>query len=156
MTEKSAQSVTFDTTLSAFGNNTGIELPPEVLEQLGAGKRPALNVEVNGFSFRTTAGVMKGMSLIPVNSTIRAQTGLAGGDAIQVTVTVDERPREVDMPDDFAEALAGVPVAQSFFAGLSNSLQRYHVDQVTSAKTDDTRQRRIAKAVALFVEGKQR
>ena len=46
--------------------------------------------------------------------------------------------------------------AAAFFAGLSNSLQRYHVDNITAAKSADTRQRRVEKAVALFREGKQR
>ena len=32
--------VTFETTLSAFGNNTGIVVPPELIDALGAGKRP--------------------------------------------------------------------------------------------------------------------
>jgi uncharacterized protein YdeI (YjbR/CyaY-like superfamily) len=43
-----------------------------------------------------------------------------------------------------------------FFDGLSNSLQRYHVDQITGAKAAETRLRRIDKAVSLFEEGKKR
>jgi uncharacterized protein YdeI (YjbR/CyaY-like superfamily) len=43
-----------------------------------------------------------------------------------------------------------------FFATLSNSMQRYHVDNINAAKSADTRQRRIDKAVALFRDGKQR
>ena len=61
-----------------------------------------------------------------------------------------------DKAADLAAALAAAPAAKSFFDGLSNSLQRYHVGQVTDAKTDATRDRRIAKAVQLFLDGKQR
>jgi hypothetical protein len=39
--------------------------------------------------------------------------------------------------------------AKSFFDALSNSLQRFHVHNVNAAKTDETRARRIDKAVAL-------
>ena len=46
--------------------------------------------------------------------------------------------------------------ARQFFDGLSNSLQRYHVDNVNAAKAPETRKRRIDKAVALFVAGQQR
>ena len=60
------------------------------------------------------------------------------------------------MPADFAAALDAAPGARAFFDGLSNSLQRYHVDNVKGAKTDETRQRRIEKSVALFLAGKQR
>jgi uncharacterized protein YdeI (YjbR/CyaY-like superfamily) len=73
-----------------------------------------------------------------------------------VTLTLADTPREVDVPDDFAAALAADPGAGAFFAALSNSLQRYHVGSITEAKTPETRQRRIEKAISLFREGKKR
>lgn len=152
----SGASASFETTLSAFGNNTGVEVPESVLEQLGAGRRPPVRVVLNGYEFRTTVGVMKGLHLVPVSKAVREASGLSAGDALAVTLTVDDTPREVDLPDDFASALAAQPAAATIFEGLSNSLQRYHVGQVTSAKTEATRQRRIDKAVQLFLDGKQR
>lgn len=151
-----APSVSFSTTLSSFGNNTGIEVPPALIEQLGAGQRPPVLVDVNGYQYRSTVGVMKGKHLVGVSSAIRKETGLQGGDTIDVTLTLATAPREVDVPPDFAAALAGAAGAAEFFASLSNSLQRYHVDSVNGAKSDETRQRRIEKSVALFVAGKQR
>ncbi len=151
-----AKSVTFESTLSAFGNNTGIEVPPELIEQLGAGKRPAVLVDVNGHQYRNTVGVMGGKHLVSVSAAVRKETGLAGGDPIRVTLTLADEPRAVEVPDDLRAALDAAPAASSFFAGLSNSLQRYHIDQVNSAKTAETRQRRIVKAVELFLAGKQR
>jgi hypothetical protein len=145
----------FDTTLTGVGNNTGIQIPAEVLQALGAGKRPPLMVNVNGYEYRTTAGVMGGVSMIPVSAAIRKETGLAAGDAIHVSLTVADAPRQVEVPEDFAAAMVGAGV-RGFFDGLSNSLQRYHVDQVNGAKAADTRTRRIEKAVGLFAEGKQR
>ena len=150
-----AKSVSFRTTLSSFGNNTGIEVPPELIEELGGGKRPGVMVDVNGYRYQNTVGVMGGKYLVPVSAAVRKETGLAGGDPIEVTLTVAEGPRPVEMPDDLAAALAEAGV-RPFFDALSNSLQRYHVDTVTSAKTDETRQRRIAKAVDLFRQGKKR
>ncbi len=149
-------SVSFTTTLSQFGNNTGIEVPPALIEQLGAGQRPPVQVTVNGHQFRSTVGVMKGKHLVGVSAAIRKETGMQGGDAIEVVLTLATAPREVDMPADFATALDAQPAARQFFDGLSNSLQRYHVDNVNGAKTDETRQRRIEKSVGLFLEGKQR
>lgn len=151
-----AASVTFDTTLSAFGNNTGIEVPTALIEQLGAGQRPPVVVHVNGFEFRTTVGVMSGKHLVGVTAATRKATGLAGGDPVHVVLTVASEPREVRVPDDFATAMAANPPADAFFAGLSNSLQRFHIDNVNGAKSADTRQRRIEKSVALFLAGKQR
>ncbi|MCU1395031.1 MAG: hypothetical protein JWM34_3459 [Ilumatobacteraceae bacterium] len=147
---------TFDTTLSAFGNNTGIEVPPAVIEALGAGKRPAVLVNVNGYEYSTTIGVMAGKSLVSVSAAIRKATGLQGGDPISVTLTVADEPRTVTVPEDLERALAADPAAARFFAGLSNSLQRYHIDNINGAKTDETRARRVAKAIELFLAGKQR
>jgi hypothetical protein len=150
------KSATFETTVAASGNNTGIVVPPEVIEQLGAGKRPPVLVDVNGYEYRSTAAVMGGKHMIGISAAVRAATGLTGGDPIRVVLTVADTPREVDVPDDLAAALAAAEGTAGFFEGLSNSLQRYHVDNVNGAKTPETRQRRIEKAVALFREGKQR
>jgi hypothetical protein len=149
-------SVTFETTVTAIGNNTGIVVPDDAIAQLAAGKRPPVLVDVNGYEYRNTVGVMGGQSMISISAAVRKATGLAGGDPIRVTLTVAEAPREVVVPDDFAAALAADEQAGAFFAQLSNSLQRYHVGNIDGAKSADTRQRRIDKAVALFRHGKQR
>jgi uncharacterized protein YdeI (YjbR/CyaY-like superfamily) len=73
-----------------------------------------------------------------------------------VTLTVADAPPAVNVPEDFAQALAADERARTFFGKLSNSLQRYHVDNINAAKSAETRQRRIDKATALFREGKQR
>jgi hypothetical protein len=150
------RAATFETTVAASGNNTGIVVPPEVIEALGAGKRPPVLVDVNGYEYRSTAAVMGGRHMIGISAAVRAATGLKGGDPIRVVLTVADTPREVVVPADLGAALAAAEGTAEFFAGLSNSLQRYHVDTINGAKTDETRQRRIAKAVGLFREGKQR
>ena len=156
MTSQAPEAVTFETTLTAHGNNTGIEVPDEVIEQLGHGRRPPVLVDLNGHEYRSTVAVMGGRHLLSVSAAVRAATGLAGGDRARVTLRVADTPREVDVPADLAAAMAANEPARAFFDGLSNSLQRYHVDQVEGAKTAETRQRRIDKAVALFLEGKKR
>ncbi|KSU52073.1 YdeI/OmpD-associated family protein [Microbacterium enclense] len=136
----------FDTTLSQTGNNTGIEVPPEVIDELGGGKRPAVVVDVNGYVYASTIGVMGGRFLIPFSSDKRAATGLSGGDAITVTLTLDTTPRTVEVPDDLAAALAAAGVRASFDA-LSPSARKAHVTSVQSAKAADTRARRITAVV---------
>src|SRR3954447_21056114 len=149
-------SATFETTVAASGNNTGIVVPDEAIERLGAGRRPPVLVDVNGYEYRNTVAVMGGTHMIGISAAIRKDTGLQGGDPIRVTLTLAEGPREGDGPAASAAALAADPEAKAFFAGLSNSLQRYHVDNINGAKAADTRQRRIDKAVALFREGRKR
>lgn len=137
----------FETTLSQTGNNTGIEVPADVVEQLGGGKRPAVLVDVNGYSYQSTIGVMGGRFLIPFSSDKRAATGLAGGDAITVELTLDTAPRTVEVPDDLAAALAAAG-ARAAFDALSPSARKAHVTKVTSAKAAETRTRRVEAVVA--------
>src|SRR5579863_8107225 len=149
-------SVTFETTVAVSGNNTGIVVPEHAIGQLGAGQRPPVLVNVNGYEYRNTVGVMGGKHMISISAAVRKAAGLKGGDPIHVTLTLADAPREVDVPADFAAALSADPDAGAFFAALSNSLQRYHVDNITEAKTAETRQRRIEKAISLFRAGKKR
>ncbi|WP_295779835.1 YdeI/OmpD-associated family protein [uncultured Microbacterium sp.] len=137
----------FETTLSQTGNNTGIEVPADVVEQLGGGKRPAVVVDVNGYSYPSTIGVMGGRFLIPFSSDKRAATGLSGGDAITVELTLDTAPRTVEVPDDLAAALAAAGVREAFDA-LSPSARKAHVTKVASAKAAETRTRRVEAVVA--------
>jgi hypothetical protein len=156
MTLDGTDGVAFETTLTVNGNNTGITVPEEVVERLGRGKRPPVLVTVNGYEYRSTVAVMAGQYLIGVSAAVRAATGLRGGDPISVTLKVADTPREVDVPADFAVAMDEQKPARQFFDGLSNSLQRYHVDTINAAKAPPTRQRRIDKAVSLFLERRQR
>jgi hypothetical protein len=151
-----ASSVAFDTTVTATGNNTGIVVLDDVIERLGAGRRPAVIVNVNGYEYRSTVGVMGGRHLISISAAVRKETGLKGGDPIHVTLTLADTPRAVVVPGDFAAALSADAEAGAFFARLSNSLQRYHVGNIDTAKTAETRQRRIEEAILLFREGKKR
>ncbi len=151
-----SESVEFDTTVTATGNNTGIVVPDAVIDRLDAGHRPPVIVSVNGYEYRNTVGVMGGKHMISISAAVRGETGLRAGDPIHLTLAVADTPREVDIPEDFAAALAQEPEAKTFFENLSNSLQRYHVDNVTGAKTEPTRQRRIERSVSLFLEGKKR
>ena len=141
-----AQSATFSTTLFQQGNNTGIEVPPEVIDSLAAGKKPPVVVSVNGFEYRSTVAVMGGRYLIPFSSDKRAATGLAGGDAIDVELTVDAAPRTVEVPADLAAALESVG-ARTAFDALAPSARKAHVTAVESAKAAETRARRIASIV---------
>ncbi|WP_435526801.1 YdeI/OmpD-associated family protein [Microbacterium aurantiacum] len=137
----------FETTLSQMGNNTGIVVPSEIVEALGGGKRAAVTVTVNGFTYRSTLAVMGGRHLLPFSSDKRAATGLAGGDPIVVDLELDTAPRTVEVPDDLAAALAEAGVAAAFDA-LAPSAKKAHVANVEGAKAPETRARRISAIVA--------
>lgn len=136
----------FETTLFQTGNNTGIEVPTEVVEALGGGKRAAVTVSVNGFTHPSTLAVMGGRHLIPFSADKRAATGLAGGDPISVELEIDTAPRTVEPPRDLADALDAAGVRAAFDA-LAPSARKAHVTNVESAKTVETRARRATAIV---------
>lgn len=135
---------------------TGIVVPPEVIDQLQSGKKPPVRVTVNGYEYRTTIGVMAGKSMIPVSAVVRKDAGLVAGDDLVVQLVVDATARDVDVPADLAAAFEANPAAGALFETLSNSLKRFHVDNINTAKAPETRQRRVDKAIATFLAGKQR
>jgi Bacteriocin-protection, YdeI or OmpD-Associated/Domain of unknown function (DUF1905) len=147
----------FRTTVRQSGKTTtGIQVPDEVVEALGSGKRPAVKVTINGYTYRSTVAVLGGGYMVGVSAEHRAGAGVAGGDEVDVDIELDTAPREVTVPADFAAALDAEPAARRTFDGLSYSNKSWHVFQVDGAKTDETRQRRIAKSVAALKEGRAR
>jgi len=82
-----------------------------------------------------------------VSAENRAAAKVAAGDELAVRLVLDDAPREVDVPPDLAAALAADPAASAAFAKLSFTYRKEHALSVASAKTDETRQRRLAKVM---------
>ena len=145
----------FHTTLKqSEGTATGIVIPNEVIEALGAGKKPPVTVKVNGYAYRSTVATIDGNFMVGFSADHRAASGIKGGDEIDVDIELDTQPRTVEVPADLQAALDADPAAKATFEKLSNSLKGYHVSQVTGAKTEETRQRRIEKSISVLREGK--
>jgi uncharacterized protein YdeI (YjbR/CyaY-like superfamily) len=100
--------------------------------------------------------VVGGAHMVGVSAESRAGAGIAGGDEVEVDIELDTAPREVAVPADLAAALDAEPNARRTFDKLSYSNKSWHVLQVTGAKSEETRQRRIAKSVATLKGGRPR
>ena len=147
----------FTATVQLAGRTTtGVTVPPEIVDALGAGRRPKVWVTIGDHTFRNSVAPMNGSYLLGINADVRQQTGVAAGDTIEIGLQVDTEPREVTVPADLAAALDREPDARRCFDQLSYSNQRWHVLSIEGAKTDTTRQRRIDKSVALLAAGKSR
>ena len=147
----------FRATLETEGKTaTGINVPAEVVEALGAGKRPRVKVTINGHSYRSSVAVLGGRYMLGVSAENREAAGVEGGDTVDVELELDTIPREVTFPPDLAAALAAEPAAQATFEALSYSNKSWHVLQIEGAKSDETRQRRVARSVVALAAGKVR
>ena len=134
----------------------GFSVPEDVVLALGKGKRPPVNVTINGYTYRSTVAPMGGGYMVGVSADNRAAAGVAGGETHDIELTLDTAPREVELPEDFAVALAGDPAARRTFDALSPSNKGYHVSSIEGAKSAETRQRRIEKSVGALHEGRPR
>ena len=147
----------FDATLDLEGKTaTGITVPPGIIDSLGGGKRPAVLVTINGHTFSTTIGSMKGAFKIPISAERRELITAEAGDVLRVSIVLDAAPAEIEVPADLAEALAVDQSAAEFFAGLTTSQRKGFVVPINDAKTADTRARRVEKAMAALRAGVKR
>lgn len=135
---------TFRATVELSGKTaTGLQVPAEIVQALGTGKRPAVRVTVGHHTYRTTIGSMGGRFLIPLSADNRAAAGVAAGDEVNVIVEADTATREVTVPDDLAQALADHPAAVRFFDTLAYSHRKEWVRWIDDAKKPETRAKRV-------------
>jgi hypothetical protein len=126
----------------------GLEVPEEVVQALGGGKRPAVTITINGHSWKSRIAIMRGRYLIGLSNANRRAAGVATGDEAEVEVELDVEPRVVVEPTDFVDALDADPAARAAYDRLSYSRKREHVRAIEGAKRPETRSRRIDAAVA--------
>jgi hypothetical protein len=144
----------FRTTVELHGRTaTGIQVPDEVVAALGPSKRPPVRVTIGDHTYRSSVASMGGRFMVGISAENRAATGVAAGDEIDVDLELDTEPRTVTVPADLAEALDTDGAARKAFDALAYSHQLRHVLAIEAAKAPDTRQRRVAKAVAMLRDG---
>jgi Bacteriocin-protection, YdeI or OmpD-Associated/Domain of unknown function (DUF1905) len=151
----------FRTTLRLAGRTaTGIAVPPELVEALGAGKRPPVRVTLHApqgsYTYRSTVAPMGGEFMVGVNADHRAASGVAAGDELDVEIEHDTEPRVADVPEDLGAALDADPEARRFFDALSYSHQRAYTLWVEDAKRAETRAKRVLRATEMLREGRRR
>lgn len=78
------------------------------------------------------------------------------GVKIKREKTEDNKPKVLDTPGYFQDALDSEPKAKAVYLSKSNSFRKEYIIWISSAKTDETRQKRIQEAVAWIAEGKGR
>jgi hypothetical protein len=152
-----SQSQTFRTMIIQTGKTAcGIEVPAPVVETLGGGKRPAVTVTLDHYTYRSTVAPMSGGFWVGVNADHREASGLRAGNEVQVTLALDAAPRELEVPAELAAALDADPAAKAFFEGLSYSNKRVFTLSVEGTSNPETKARRVEKAIALMREGRVR
>ena len=148
--------VKFSATILQFkqqGEKTGwtyIEVPQEVTEKLKPGNRRSFRVKgkIDKHPIRGIALLpMKGGGFImALNAEIRKQIAKGKGASINLQLEADDE-FTFKLPPDLMECLADEPKALTFFKQLAKGHQGYFIKWVTSAKTEETRAKRMAQMI---------
>jgi hypothetical protein len=138
----------FPATIELDGKTaTGVTVPDRIVEALDGGNRPRVRVRLAGHTYQTTVARMRGQFKFPVSAAVREQAGVQAGDRVDVQIELDTAPRELAVPEDLTALLDGNPAAKQAFERLSYSNRKRHVLAIEGAKTQETRERRLAKVL---------
>jgi uncharacterized protein YdeI (YjbR/CyaY-like superfamily) len=129
------------------GNATAVELPDEVMQSLGPEARPPVTISINGHSWRSRVAVMNGQRLVGISAANRAAAGSEAGQTIDLDITLDTAPRDVEEPNDLKFALDASTAARAAFDKLPFGLKGKHIRDIEAARTPDVRARRIGRLV---------
>ena len=124
-----------------------IEIPFDVEEVYGA-KRVKVKATFDGVEYRGSI-VKMGLPcyIIGITKDIRKKIEKEPGDIIEVTMEKDEEERVVEIPTYFKERIELDNNIKEFWNTLSFSMQKKYVTWITSAKKEDTRNKRIDTAI---------
>ena len=128
--------------LEATGGSTaGFRIPDDVVDELGAGRRPKVAATVEGHTWRSSIARMGDAFWLGMSKDNRTAAGVDAGQTLDLEVVVDDAPRTVELPEELA------PVAAAW-ARLSYSHQRRIAESISGAKKPETRAARVEKALA--------
>jgi Bacteriocin-protection, YdeI or OmpD-Associated/Domain of unknown function (DUF1905) len=144
----------FKTKIVQIGNNTGINVPDNIIESFGVGKKPPVVITLNKFTYRGTVAVMGGKYMVSLSAENRKNAKVSGGDEVEITIELDAQPRMVELPADFEKALSKNASCRNNYEKLAPSRKKAIVLSITDAKTEETRKKRIEKAIASLAAGK--
>ena len=144
----------FEATVSVSGEgNCFVPLPFDPKQAFGKARAPVVVTIDDHPAFRTTVAVYGGDAMIGLRKAQVTDFGLAAGDRVRVRVEPDAEPRTVETPRDLAAALAAAPDAAATYERLSYTHRREYVRWITEAKKQETRDRRVGRAVEMLQSG---
>jgi hypothetical protein len=94
-----------------------------------------------------------GKLFLPVKAEIRKKIGKKEGDWVTVILYPDTEPTEI--PEEFLLCLKDDPTAHQTFLSYPNGEKKLWIDWIYSAKKDETKIERIAKALKKLAKGKR-
>jgi hypothetical protein len=155
-----AMKQTFKATLTARGPGgawTFLPIPFNVQEAFGTRARVSVSGTINGFAFRNSLMPEgDGTHSMMVSKELQAGAKAKAGDTVSVVIDKDTKERTIETPKELELALRKHKQAAAVFSTLAYSHKKEYIDWITSAKQEQTKATRIAKAIEMLAEGQKR
>ncbi len=135
------------------GAVAAITPPVDVPEFFGTRARVPVRGTINGFPFRSSLMPMGGCHMMPVNQTLRKGAGAEPGDIVEVVMERDDEKRTVEPPAELKKVLAKNKVAKANWEKMGFTHKKEIALWIEAAKKEETRARRVAKAMEVLEKG---
>lgn len=152
---KKPKTYTFDAVIEESRGGASVIVPFDVEKEFGK-KRIKIKATFDGVPYQGSLGRYgsKDFMLIILKE-IREKIGKGDGDIVKVTFHEDLEPRAVKVPIDFQKLMNQEPIALDFYKKLAYTYQKEYIRWIEGAKRQETRERRMKKAVEMLKLGKK-
>jgi hypothetical protein len=144
----------FDAEIRAgVGGGAYVVFPYDAQKEFGTNGKVPVNATIDGVPDKSGLFRM-GMPyhMLGVHKAVRERIGKAPGDIVAVVLWKDDAPREVEVPPAFKARMKKAGVL-AFFESLSFTHRKEYCRWITEAKKEETRTRRLGKALELLAKG---
>jgi hypothetical protein len=138
---------------AADGGGAYVLFPFDVEKEFGTRAKVPVNATFNGVPY--AGSLIKyghALHMLPVLKAIRQQAGAGPGDTVQVELWREDAPRTLEVPPPFEDAMKQAGV-RPVFDRLSATHRREYCRWITSAKKEETRRKRLVRAIELLRDG---
>jgi hypothetical protein len=134
------------------GSNTGwtyIVIPLDAAKEINPGNRKAFRVKgmLDNFPIKSKGILPMGEGNYMMALNLEMRRGINKSVGSKIEVEIDKDPDPIPLDEELLMCLEDAPEAKDFFNSLTNGHQKYFSDWIASAKTIETKTKRIATAI---------
>lgn len=129
------------------GPAASIPLSEEQVTALGGPRNAPVTVTIGDRTARLRIGQMGGESMVGLSQASRAELAVAVGEEVDAVIALDTAERVITVPSELESAFAEDPAARAAFESMAPSKRKEMARSIADAKTVETTQRRLDKAL---------
>lgn len=130
-----------------------VTLPFSVEEEFGTKGQVKVKATFEGVEYRGSIANMGAGHILILRNDVRQAIGKVVGDTIKVTVQKDTEERIVEVPAELQALFNVNPKAEEFYNTLSYNNRKEYARWITSAKKQETKDRRLEKSIEMLLLG---